>query len=71
MVSLLARLEVFVRFLMVCDLVCMISIANLINLSKIGVLCVFVGREKGLWVMGIVGLFSLSLFDKCILRAFF
>ena len=38
MVSLLARFDMFVRFLMVCDLVCMISIANLINLSKVGVL---------------------------------
>ena len=47
MVSLLARFEMFVRFLMVCDLVCMISIPNLINFSKVGVLCVLVGRETG------------------------
>ena len=28
-------------------------------------------REIGLWVMGIVGLFFLGLFDECSLRAFF
>ena len=34
-------------------------------------LCVFVGREIGLWVMGIVGLVFFGLFHVCILRAFF
>ena len=30
-----------------------------------------VGREIGLWVIGIVLVFSLSLFDECMLRDFF
>ena len=34
-------------------------------------LCGLVGREIGLWVMGIVGLFFSGLYDECILRAFF
>ena len=34
-------------------------------------LCVFVIREIGLWVMGIVGLVFFGLFDECIFRAFF
>ena len=29
------------------------------------------GREIDMWMMGIVGLFFLGLFDGCILRAFF
>ena len=56
---------------MVCDVVCMIGILNLVNLSERGLLCVLVGREIDLWIMGIVGVFFLSLFDECILRAFF
>ena len=43
MVSLLVRFEMFVRFLMVCDMVCMIGIPNFVNL-----LYVLVGREIGL-----------------------
>ena len=31
----------------------------------------FVGREIGLWVMGIEELVFFGLFDECILRAFF
>ena len=31
----------------------------------------FVGREIGLWAMGIVGLIFFDLFDECILTAFF
>ena len=48
----------------------MIGIPNLVSLSLNG-LCVLVGREIGLWVVGIVGLFFLDLFDVCILKAFF
>ena len=32
-------------------------------------LCVFVGRNIGLWVMGRVGLVFFGLFEDCILRA--
>ena len=51
-VSLLVGFEMFVRFLMVCDVVCMIGIPNLVSLSYSDLLCVLAGREIGLWVMG-------------------
>ena len=70
-VALLVRFEMLVRFLMVYDVLYMIGIPNLVNLSKRGLLCVLVGREIGLRVMEIVVLFSLSLFDECIIRPFF
>ena len=69
--SLLVRFEMLVRFLMIGDVVCMIGIPNLVNLSKRGLLCVLVGWEIGLWVMRIVRLFFWNLFDECILRALF
>ena len=56
---------------MVCDVFCMIGIPNLVCLSSSGLLCVLVGREIGLWVLGIVRLSFLGLFDECILRACF
>ena len=37
---LLAHFEMLVRFLMVCDVVCIISIPNLVNLSWRYVVCV-------------------------------
>ena len=51
----------FVKFLMVCDVVCMISILDLFSLSYSAMLCVLVGREIGLWMMVFFG-----LFDECI-----
>ena len=55
----------------VCDMVCMIDIPNLVSLLYSAMLCMLMGREIGLWVMGIVGLVFLGLFDECILRTFF
>ena len=34
-------------------------------------LCLLLDREIDLWVIGLVGLVFLGLFDECILRAFF
>ena len=64
---LLVRLEM----LMVCDVVYIIGIPNLGNLSWKGSLYMLVGRKMGVWLIGIVGVIFFSLFDKCILRAFF
>ncbi len=44
----LVRLEMLVKFLMVCDMVFIISIPNLVNMSLKGLLCMLVGRETGL-----------------------
>ena len=52
----------FERFLMFSDVICMIGIPNLVSLSKSSMLFVLVGREIGLWVMGIVELFFFGLF---------
>ena len=52
-------------------MVCIIGIPNLVSLSWSAMLCVLVGREIGLWVMGMVGFVFFGLFDECILRAFF
>ena len=54
-VAFLLCFELFVRFLMVCDVVCIIDVYNLDNLSSRGSLCVLVGREIGVWIIGIVG----------------
>ena len=70
-VMLLVRLEMLVRFLMICDVVCIIGNPNLVYLLERGLLCVLVGREIGLWVIGIVGELFLSLQDECMLKVFF
>ena len=47
-VMLLVRFEMLLEFLMISDVVCIIGIPNLVNLSLRGFLRVLVGRKIGL-----------------------
>ena len=68
MVALLVCFKMLVTFLMVCNMVCMIGIPNLVNLSKRDLLCVLV--DIGLLLMRIAGGIFLISIDEFLLRAF-